>query len=134
MVKNRVKAKFLSDKLQAALNGSSSIEQAAQKSGSTVTPVQNIVFANPIIPGSAAEYKVIGTVFGSQPNKLSKPVEGQQGVFVFVVNSFTNPAPLTNAVREKQQLGQALLQRADSQIFEALKDKANVKDYRAKFL
>ena len=134
MVKNKVKAKFLSDKLQGALNGSSSIEQVAQKSGTTVTPVQNIVFANPIIPGAVAEYKVIGTIFGSQPNKLSKAVEGQQGVYIFVVNGFTNPAPLTNAVREKQQLGQALLQRADSQIFEALKDKANVKDYRAKFL
>jgi peptidyl-prolyl cis-trans isomerase D len=134
MVKNKVKAKLLSDKLQAALNGASTIEQVAQKSGGKVLPLQNIVFANPVIPGSSAEYKVIGTIFGSQPNKLSKPVEGQQGVYVFVVNSFTNPPPLTNAVREKQQIGQALLQRANSQIFDALKDKANVKDYRAKFL
>jgi peptidyl-prolyl cis-trans isomerase D len=51
--------------------------------------LQNIVFANPVIPGSQAEYKVIGTVFGSQPNKLSKPIEGQQGVFVFTLDSFT---------------------------------------------
>jgi peptidyl-prolyl cis-trans isomerase D len=134
MVKNQVKAKLLSAKLQVALNGSSSIDQVAQKSGSKVLPVQNIVFANPVIPGSSAEYKLIGTVFGSQPNKLSKPVDGQTGVYVFIVDSFTNPAPLTNAVRERQQIGQALLQRADSQIFDALKEKANVKDYRAKFL
>ena len=134
MVKKRVKGKVLVDKLQLALNGSSSIEQVAQKSGAKVVPVQNIVFANPVIPGSSAEYKVIGTIFGSQPNKLSKPVEGEVGVYVFVLNSFTNPAPLTNAVRERQQLAQTLLQRADMQIFDALKDKANVKDYRAKFL
>jgi len=134
LVKNKVKGKLLTDKLQSALNGSSSIDQVAQKAGSKVNPLQNIVFANPVIPGSSAEYKVIGTVFGSQPNKLSKPVEGQQGVFVFSVDSFINPAPLTNAVREKEQLGQALLQRSEPQIFDALKDKANVKDYRAKFL
>ena len=134
MVKNKVKGKLLTDKFNAALNGSSSIDQVAQKAGSKVNPIQNIVFANPVIPGSSAEYKVIGTVFGSQPNKISKPVEGQQGVYVFIVDSFINPAPLTNAVREKQQMGQALLQRADMQIYEALKDKANVKDYRAKFL
>jgi peptidyl-prolyl cis-trans isomerase D len=133
-VKNKVKGKLLADKLQAALNGSTSIDQVAQKSGSKVTPLQNIVFANPVIPGSSAEYKVVGAVFGSQPNKLSKPVEGQQGVFVFSVDSFINPAPLTNAVREKEQLSQALLQRSEPQIFDALKDKANVKDYRAKFL
>ena len=134
MVKNQVKGKILSDKLQAALNGSSSIDQVAQKAGGKVVPVENIVFANPVIPGSSAEYKVIGTVFGSQPNKLSKPVDGQQGVFVFSLDSFTNPPALANAVREKQQMGQAILQRADAQIFDALKDKANVKDYRAKFL
>jgi peptidyl-prolyl cis-trans isomerase D len=134
LVKNKVKGKLLTDKLQSALNGSTSIDQVAQKSGAKVNPLQNIVFANPVIPGSSAEYKVIGTVFGSQPNKLSKPVEGQQGVFVFSVDSFINPAPLTNAVREKEQLSQALLQRSEPQIFDALKDKANVKDYRAKFL
>jgi peptidyl-prolyl cis-trans isomerase D len=134
LVKNKVKAKQLVEKFQSALNGATSIDQVAQKAGSKVVPIQNIVFANPVIPGSSAEYKVIGTVFGSKPNKISKPVEGQQGVFVFVLDSFTNPAPLTNSVRQKQQIGQALVQRSDAQIFDALKDKANVKDYRAKFL
>jgi len=134
MVLNEVKGKQLTDKIQAALNGSSNIDQVAQKLGTKANPIQNMVFANPVIPGSSAEYKVVGTVFGSQPNKLSKPVAGQQGVYVFVLDSFTNPAPLNNAVREKQQLGQALMQRADGQVFDALKDKANVKDYRAKFL
>ena len=134
MVKISVKGKLLAAKLQAALNGSSTIDQVAQKAGSKVTPIQNMVFANPVIPGAQAEYKLVGTVFGSRPNKISKPVEGQQGVYVFVLNSFTNPAPLTNATREKQQLAQATLQRSEPQVFDALKDKANVKDYRAKFL
>ena len=134
MVKNAVKGKQLTEKLQAALNGASNIDQVAQKSGAKVVPVQNIVFANPIIPGGGAEYKVIGTVFGSQPNKLSKVIEGQQGVFVFSVDSFINPAPLTNTVKDKETLAQGLLQRSQSAVFDALKDKANVKDYRAKFL
>ncbi|WP_262708482.1 peptidylprolyl isomerase [Mucilaginibacter terrigena] len=134
MVRIQVKGKQLTDKLQAALNGASGIDQVAQKAGSTVVPLQNIVFANPVIPGATAEYKVIGTVFGSQPNKLSKPVAGQQGVYVFTLDSFTNPAQLTNNVREKQQIGQALAQRSQGQVLDALKDKANVKDNRAKFL
>jgi peptidyl-prolyl cis-trans isomerase D len=133
-VKNLVKGKELIAKYNSALNGSSTIDQVAQKAGSSVTPVQNIVFANPVIPGAAAEYKLIGTVFGSAPNKVSKPIEGQTGVYVFVVDSFVNPAQLTNAVREKQTLSQALLQRASGQVIDALKDKANVKDNRAKFL
>jgi len=134
LVRNEVKGKMLADKFTAALNGSSTIDQVAQKANSKVTPVQNIVFANPIIPGAQAEYKLVGTVFGSPVNKISKPVAGQQGVYVFIVDNFTNPPALTNAVRERQQLGQVILQRSEGQIFEALKDKDNVKDYRAKFL
>ncbi|WP_337993482.1 SurA N-terminal domain-containing protein [Mucilaginibacter sp. KACC 22063] len=128
-VRNQVKAKQLAEKLQG-----STIDQVAQKAGSKVVPVQNIVFANPVLPGIAQENKLIGAIFGSKPNKLSKPIDGDHGVYVYVVDSFVNPAPLTNAVREREQIGQAMLQRADNQIFDALKDKANVKDYRAKFL
>src|ERR1700744_4821745 len=72
-VRNHVKAKQLIAKLQA---GGSTIDQVAQKTDSKVVPVQNIVFANPVIPGLSLEYKLIGTIFGSQPGKLSKPVEG----------------------------------------------------------
>jgi len=133
-VRNYVKGKMLTDKFTTALSGSSTIDQVAQKAGSKVVPIQNIVFANPVIPGTSAEYKLIGAIFGSPVNKLSKPVAGQQGVYVFTVDGFTNPAPLTNAVREKQQIAQAMLQRSQGQIFDALKDKDNVKDYRAKFL
>ncbi|WP_462264432.1 peptidylprolyl isomerase [Mucilaginibacter sp.] len=129
-----LKGKQLAAKLQTALNGASSIEQAAQKAGVQVTPVQNVVSANPVIPGTGIEYKVIGTAFGSALNKLSKPVAGDYGVYAFTVESFTNPAPLTNTVREREQLQGAFVQRTGSQAFEALKDKANVKDYRAKFL
>lgn len=133
-VRIAVKAKQLTDKFQSALSGATSIDQVAQKAGTTVAPLQNIVFANPVIPGGTAEYKVIGSVFGSQPNKLSKPVAGVQGVYVYTVDSFINPPALTNSVREKTTLGQALAQRAEGQVLDALKDKANVKDNRAKFL
>ncbi|MFI5159322.1 MAG: SurA N-terminal domain-containing protein [Sphingobacteriales bacterium] len=129
-----VKGKQLADKLQSAASGASSINQVAQKAGSPVVPIQNIVFANPVIPGSSAEYKLIGTIFGSQPGKVSAPVIGESGVYVFTVDNFIKPAPLANALRQKQELGQALLQRSQQGILEALKDKANVKDYRVKFL
>jgi len=134
MVIVMVKGKMLTDKLKDAENGASNLSQVAQKAGTTVVPLQNIVFANPIIPAGGAEYKLIGAAFGSQPGKLSAPLAGTAGVYVFSVDGFVKPAPLTNVVREQQQMGQMLAQRAEQMIFEALKDKANVKDYRSKFL
>jgi len=135
-VRNRVKAKQLIAKLQSAETGSSSIDQVAQKAGVAVVPVQNIVLANPVIPGASTEYKLVGTIFGSSPHQLSKPIEGQHGVYVFEVDNFINPAPLDAAKQknEKAQIAQGASQRAEGQVFEAMKDKANVKDYRSKFL
>jgi len=133
-VRKQVKAKQLKDKMQSAENGASTIDQVAQKLNLTATPVQNVVFANPAIPGVAVEYKVVGTLFGSKPNQLSKPIQGDHGVYAVSVQNFINPAPLANAVRQREQIGQALLGRSQSGVLESLKDKGNVKDYRSKFL
>lgn len=133
-VRIAAKAKILIAKFDGALSGASSVEAVAQKAGTAAVPIENIVFANPVLPGLATEYKVIGTVFGLPLHKLSKPIEGAHGVFVVSSDNFINPAALTNTVKQKQALGQALLQRADNAVFDALKDKANVKDYRGKFL
>lgn len=133
-VLNIAKAKILTQKFEDALKSASTIDQVAQKVGAAVTPVQNIVFANPVIPGAAQENKLVGTIFASQPNKLSKPVEGEKGVYVFVVDNFINPAPLTNAIRQKEQMSQSLSQRAEGSILESLREKATIKDYRARIL
>jgi len=133
VVRNRVKAKMLAEKLEGALAGASSINQVASKVGRPVTPVQNVVFANPVLPGVAQENKVVGTVFGLAPKKLSKVIRGEQGVYVVQVNGFTNPAPLTNTINQKQQIAQALDQRAQGQVLEVLRDLAKVKDYRLRF-
>ena len=129
-VRNLVKGKQLADQLAKAGN---SINQVAQKIGKPATPVQNVVFANPIIPGIAQENKVVGTVFGSQPNKLSKPIIGDQGVYVVVVNSFSAPAPLTNTVNQKQQISASVKQQAQGKMIEVLKEKAEIKDNRIRF-
>lgn len=133
MVMKRVKARMLVEKLEKALEGSKSIEQVAQKVGRAVTPVQNIVFANPVIPGLSQENILVGTIFGSQPSKLSQPIEGEQGVYVFVVNGFSKPAPLTNAFKQKVQISQGLAQRASGEAFKALRDNSKIKDNRVKF-
>ncbi|HQS05918.1 MAG TPA: peptidylprolyl isomerase, partial [Daejeonella sp.] len=133
MVMKRVKARMLIEKMEKALAGSKSIDQVAQKVGRAVTPVQNIVFANPVIPGLSQENVLVGTLFGSQPGKLSKPVEGDQGVFVFIVNGFSKPAPLTNAFKQKVQVSQGLAQRASGEAFKALRDNSKIKDNRVKF-
>jgi peptidyl-prolyl cis-trans isomerase D len=132
-VMNEVKAKMLSEKINKALQGSSSIDQVAQKLGKTATPAQNVVFANPVIPGLAQENKVIGAIFGSQVGKLSKAIEGDKGVYVFVVDGFANPAPLDNVFKQKETMILGVAQRSLGAAFQALQDKSEIKDNRVKF-
>jgi len=134
-VKNLVKSRMLKEKLNNALNGATSIDQVAQKINKNAIAVENIVLANPVIPGVALESSVIGTVFGLQPNKPSKPVDGTQGVYVVQVSSFVNPKELVETERKNQQkqMLQAKQQRAWGSIFQALKSSADIDDNRIRF-
>ena len=131
MVLMAAKAKILSAKFGKA--GGRSLEQIAGKVGSKVDPVQNIVFANPVLPGVAQEATLVGSVFGSQPGKISQPISGDKGVYVFTVDGFTNPAPVANMFQQKQALLQTLTQRSLGAAFQALQDNAKIKDNRVKF-
>ncbi|MBB5439738.1 peptidyl-prolyl cis-trans isomerase D [Pedobacter sp. AK017] len=133
MVRTAVKAKMLTEKMNKALQGSANLAQVAQKLGKTVAPVENIVFANPIIPGAAQENKLVGSVFGSQPGKLSKAIDGTAGVYAFTVDGFSQPAPLANTYKQKEAMMQAGGQRALGAAFQALQDKSKIKDNRVKF-
>jgi len=131
MVRNAVKAKMLKDKFEKA--GKSTLDQVASKVGRSVTPVQNVVFANPIIPGVAQENKLVGSVFGAQPGKISAPVDGDRGVYVFSVDGFTSPAPIANMFKQKESMMLSLGQRSLGAAFQALQDNAKIKDNRVKF-
>lgn len=132
---NLVKSRMLKEKMNNALNGSSNIDQVAQKIGKSAISVENIVLANPVIPGVALESTVVGTVFGLQPNKPSKAVDGTQGVYVVQVNSFVNPKEMIESDRKNQQkqMLQVKQQRSWGSIFQALQSNANIDDNRIRF-
>ena len=134
-VRNEVKAKMLTEKMNNALNGASSIDQAAQKLEKSAIDIENIVMANPVLPGVAMEPAVVGAAFGLQPNKLSKAIKGQQGVFAVQVTGFVNPAELvaSDMNNQKQQLQTAKAQRSWGEIYQALQHKADIHDNRIRF-
>ena len=130
-VMNAVKAKMLTEKMNKAM--SENIDQIAQKLGRMVMPVQNIVFANPILPGLAQENKVVGAVFGAPVAKVSKVIEGDKGVYVFIIDGLFNPAPMSNTFKQKETIMLGVTQRALGGAFQALQDKSEIKDNRVKF-
>ncbi|GEM69455.1 peptidylprolyl isomerase [Sphingobacterium mizutaii NBRC 14946 = DSM 11724] len=135
VVKNLVKARMLKEKMNNALSGAGNIDQVAQKLGKNVQTVDNVVLANPVIPGVAVENAVVGTVFGLQPNKPSKSIEGKQGVYAVQVAGFVNPKALAGEelTTQQKQITEAKSQRAWGTILKALQDNAKIVDNRIKF-
>jgi len=135
LVKNLVKARMLKEKMNNALAGAGSIDQVGQKLGKNVQSVDNVVLANPVIPGVAVENAVVGTVFGLQPNKPSKSIEGKQGVYAVQVSGFVNPKALAGEelTAQQKQITDAKSQRSWGVILKALQDNAKIVDNRIKF-
>lgn len=132
-VVNNAKAEILTETLNNALAGASDIESVGEKLNKTAVKTENIVLANPIIPGVAKESKVVGTAFGLQPNTLSKSIEGERGVYAVSVHDFVNPQLPENLDTIKQQSLNLLQQRAPGSVFQALFERAEITDNRARF-
>ncbi|QBO57589.1 SurA N-terminal domain-containing protein [Chryseobacterium salivictor] len=126
IVKNKLMAKQISDKINAAK--ATNLDQIAKQFGVAKQSAQ-VNMLNPQVNG-AMEPKVAGAAFGVAKNKLSNPVEGMTGVYVVLKKSeTTNKQPgdlkqMTEAIarQSSQQFGQALLK--------SLQDNAKIKDYR----
>lgn len=132
-VRNRVKAKTLVSRVSEASSGTQNLEAVAQKLGAEIASANNVVMANPVIPGIALEPKIVGALFGMEPGRLSNPLPGNQGVYLVHVAGFANPAPLVDLESQKQQMAISQVQRNWALLFQALQDNAKITDNRARF-
>lgn len=129
----QVKAAQLTEKINQAKGGKDDLKSIASSLNTKVQSVENVVFANPIIPGVAQEATVIGTLFGLQPTETAGPIAGEQGVYLVQLKDFTNPEAPQDFSAQKQQILQSMKQRIPSEVFQTLESKAEITDNRVKF-
>lgn len=130
-VRKQKKAEMLIEKFN---NGkSNSIDDLAQKLNVTASDADNVTFSNGYIPGIGNEPIVVGTVFALKANQMSKPIKGENGVCQVVVKSFKDPEPAKDYSANQKQVTDQRRSRGDYEVFNALKEKANIEDNRGKF-
>ncbi len=132
-VRKQKKAEQFIKEFEAALAGNPAIEALAGKMNAPVETAQNVVFSAGSIPGMGKEPEVLGTIAALKAATVSKPVKGLSGVYVVYVDNVVEAPEVTDFAPAKKQLAQTLSSRADYEVYEALKDKAEVKDNRVKF-
>jgi peptidyl-prolyl cis-trans isomerase D len=131
-VTKQKKADFLSKKAAAALEGKTDMEAIASQLNTSVRNATNINFNSFSIPGLGAEPAVVGTVASLDADKISKPITGNNGVYIVKVTSVSQ-GPEQGFETEQARLAQSLNFRAASQAFEAQRKKAEIVDKRSKF-
>lgn len=121
-----------SEILLAKVKGST-LEDIAKNTNKSVSTVNSIHFANPIIPGAGREPKVVGVMFGSKKGDVSEPIVGETGVFVIEVVSTKEATELPNYATYSNKLKSQYDSRVNYQVFEGLKNSVEVVDNRSRF-
>ena len=131
-VRKDKKAEMLAEKLKNASSGQSDLSSVASKLSTEVKEAAGVNFTSFSIPALGFEPAVIGTVSILSEGKVSEPIQGNNGVYLTKVTSFSNTAN-ADLKGEKTRLAQALNYRAGGQVFESLKKVVDIEDKRSKF-
>jgi len=131
MVENILKNKKKAEKIKAKLNGSS-LASLATANKVTVMNAVDLTLSNPALPGAGFEPKVVGTAFASKVGQVSKPIDGNSGVYVVVTKAVTK-APAIKDFKEQVTQLSAQAKGNAGRIMSALRNEADIEDNRADF-
>ncbi len=131
-VKKEKKAGKLKEKINEVLTNATDINQLAAELGTEVKTATNISFNSFSVPGAGIEPKLVAAATSLPENKVSKPIAGNNGVYVLEVTGIQKAGEI--AVESQQMTLQRRYQsRARYEAYETIKELANIKDYRYKF-
>jgi len=108
------------------------INDIAAHYNTTVQDAAGINFRSYSVPGAGIEPALIAAASASETGVLSKPVPGNNGVYMFVVSDAT-PAVAEDLAMVKERMNSSYQIRASYEAYQALRDKKEVKDMRYKF-
>lgn len=131
VIKQKKAKKILSDFEKAGT--CATIEELASKvTGVSVQEATGVSFGSSAVPNIGYEPKIAGVATQLEIGKLSKPIEGNNGVYVLVSIRADNN-PVTEANQEKDQSLRMLKSRTGYFSIMNLKESANINDNRLKF-
>ncbi len=112
---------------------SPTIEEYGSKLNLSPLSVESVSFSSNNIPKVGRELNLYGSLFTLNKNEISKPIEGETGVYVIKLESITPEPTTTDYTASKEQATRNYLYRTEQQAMEAIKKNAKIVDNRAKF-
>jgi len=128
---NEQKAIKFAEEMSAKKVGS--LSELGSAEGLKVDSAKFVNFSLRRITGIGDEPVLIAAVMNSEKGKISEPVKGKNGVYVFDVISKTKTQETFNAEAEKASINSNNMYRLMYQAFDAVKKASKVEDKRIKF-
>ena len=115
------------------LNGVSTLEAAAELFDTEVKTAEGISLSSFRFGAAGVEPAVIGTALALEPNTMSAPVKGTNGVYVLTVGEKKVAEGALDATQEIMQLNMRTSYSLPYQAVSLIEEKAEVVDNRARF-
>lgn len=128
----QLKAEIIAARLQERIDAGEELYSIANSLNTNVEQAANISFTSFSVPVAGIEPRLIGTATTIDENRLSGPVIGENGVYLLEVTSISIPEE-KDLEMEKNRLVNSIRARVNFDVFEALREQANVKDNRHQF-
>jgi len=134
-IENRVKQEKKAEMIAAQFSSknASSLENLAGEMGLPVEPVSGLRFTSSSLGNAGIEPKVIAAATVLAKGAVSKPVVGENGVYVLSVNNINAPEEPANTELSRNYVERNYAARTNYYAYEALKELANIKDNRRMF-
>lgn len=126
-----LKNKKRAEKIMAKMNGGS-LASIAAANKVTVMNAVDVTIENASVPNAGFEPKVVGIAFSSKVGQVSKPIEGNSGVFVIATKVVTKGLPVKKYDEYVAKLKQQVVNYS-GRVMPALKEDADIIDNRADF-
>ncbi|WP_247232887.1 SurA N-terminal domain-containing protein [Telluribacter sp. SYSU D00476] len=131
-VRNQLKAEQITAKLKGA-SGDLNAMAAKYGAGALVESAEDLTLATGFLSSAGFDPIALGKAFGLKAGQKTGVFTGENGVFVIEVTGRTEAPQIADYTPYKTQLLQALESRTSFLLNEAIRDKANIVDRRARF-
>ncbi|MFP2997432.1 SurA N-terminal domain-containing protein [Spongiivirga sp. MCCC 1A20706] len=109
------------------------LSELAKAASTSVRTANAVSMQSPTISGAGSEPKVVGYAFGLGEGESSALIEGEKGMYMVKVTKLTEAPKLDNYSANANRLTTQQRNVVNLQVFNALKDAAEIEDNRAVF-
>jgi parvulin-like peptidyl-prolyl isomerase len=127
-IRKEKKAEIIKARISAT-----TLDEIATAEDQTIKTAVAVNMKNPTLSGAGREPLVIGTAFGLEEGATSGLISGNSGVYAVQVTKVTAAAALPSYQAAANRVGKAKENAVNTQLYNALKDAAEIEDNRAVF-